>query len=130
LTGNVNGEEIDFTWEQQVREGGNPGAMDPMFDTSAPKRFIAKRVPEGPLDLDQTFARGSGVSLTSLSGVQIANLATLGKVWGFLKYHHPAIADGQHHWDYDLFRELPKIPAAADRDSVSVRAAYMDRVPW
>jgi C-terminal processing protease CtpA/Prc len=53
--------------------------------------------------------------LTELSKTQIDNLATLGKVWGFLKYHHPAIVAGQHHWDYDLFRVLPQVLSATDR---------------
>jgi C-terminal processing protease CtpA/Prc len=39
----------------------------------------------------------------------------LGKVWGFLKYHHPAIAAGQRHWDYDLFRIMPRVLDAPDR---------------
>jgi C-terminal processing protease CtpA/Prc len=67
------------------------------------------------LDLDHEFDRGSGIVLSELSKTQIENLVTLGKVWGFLKYHHPAIAAGQHHWDYDLFRVLPQVLAATDR---------------
>ena len=75
--------------------------------------------PKTPLDLDHEFDRGSGITLTDLSKTQIDNLATLGKVWGFLKYHHPAITSGQRHWDYDLFRILPSILAAADRTTVN-----------
>ena len=45
LTGNVNGDEIEFSWELQVREGADPRAADDMFGASALKRFIAKRVP-------------------------------------------------------------------------------------
>jgi C-terminal processing protease CtpA/Prc len=66
------------------------------------------------INLDHEFDSGSGISATNLTGVQIANLATLGKVWGFLKYHHPAIAGGKRHWDYDLFRVMPAILAAPD----------------
>jgi hypothetical protein len=67
------------------------------------------------LDRDHAFDAGSGITLNHLSPVQIDNLATLGKVWGFLKYHHPAITAGQRHWDYELFRILPKVLAAPDR---------------
>lgn len=77
----------------------------------APNRVVT------PLDTDHQFDSGSGVALTTLTSVQTANLATLAKVWGFLKYHHPAIASGQHHWDYDLFRILPQVLAAADQAS-------------
>jgi C-terminal processing protease CtpA/Prc len=71
--------------------------------------------PKTPLDLDHEFDRGSGITLTDLSKTQIDNLTTLGKVWGFLKYHHPVITSGQRHWDYDLFRILPRILAAPDK---------------
>ncbi|MDL2308014.1 hypothetical protein LJC68_03075 [Bacteroidales bacterium OttesenSCG-928-B11] len=32
----------------------------------------------------------------------------MGKIWGFLKYYHPAIAKGNYNWDYELFRILPE----------------------
>lgn len=38
-------------------------------------------------------------------------------VWGFLKYHHPAVTSGQHHWDYELFRIMPQVLAAPDQAS-------------
>jgi hypothetical protein len=69
--------------------------------------------PKTPLDTDHQFDGGSGIVLNALSPVQAGSLATLGRVWGFLKYHHPLVASGQHHWDYDLFRVLPSIIAAA-----------------
>jgi C-terminal processing protease CtpA/Prc len=72
-------------------------------------------IPLSSFELDHEFDNGSGISLGALSKVQIDNLATLGKVWGFLKYHHPDITSGRRNWDYDLFRLLPKVLAAADR---------------
>ncbi len=51
--------------------------------------------------------------------MQIDNLVTLGKVWGFLKYHHPKVTSGQIHWDYELFRLLPSVLAAKDRTSAN-----------
>jgi C-terminal processing protease CtpA/Prc len=70
---------------------------------------------ETVLDRDHQFDQGSGIVVTQLSTTQIDNLATLGKVWGFLKYHHQKITAGGRHWDYDLFRVLPSILAAVDR---------------
>src|SRR5262249_55225411 len=61
----------------------------------------------------------SGILLTQLSDNQITNLATLAKVWGFLKYHHPTVTSGQHHWDYELFRVLPNVLAASDQPSAN-----------
>lgn len=66
------------------------------------------------LDEDREFDAGSRIALETLTPRQVANLALLGKVWGFLKYHHPAVTAGRHHWDYELFRTLPAVLAAPD----------------
>ena len=70
--------------------------------------------PKTAVDLDKAFDGGSGIAVKELTTIQIANLAMLGKVWGFLKYHHPAVTEGKRHWDYDLFRILPRVLAAPD----------------
>lgn len=77
------------------------------------------KLPETALDRDHQFDSGSGIAFHQLNAVQVENLATLGKVWGFLKYHHPQITSGARHWDYDLFRVLPSILAAPDRASAN-----------
>ena len=61
------------------------------------------------------------MTLTELSQIQIANLVTLGKVWGLLKYHHPAVTAGKLQWDDELLRVLPDV--LAQRDTVSANAA-------
>ncbi len=66
------------------------------------------------LDTDHQFDKGSQVSFASLTLNQIDNLFTLGRVWGFLKYHHPSVTAGKRQWDYDLLRILPTILAAPD----------------
>lgn len=40
---------------------------------------------------------------------RISQLATLGKVWGFLKYYHPAVAKGKPNWDSALLRMIPLV---------------------
>jgi C-terminal processing protease CtpA/Prc len=85
----------------------------PIWD--APKAHRAKTV----LESDHQFDGGSKVVVSELSDTQIENLVTLGKVWGFLKYHHPVVTSGQKHWDYELFRVLPTILAAQDRASAN-----------
>jgi C-terminal processing protease CtpA/Prc len=79
----------------------------------APKRASELTV----LDKDHEFDAGSGITVSSLSQSQIENVAVLGMVWGFLKYHHPRVAGGELHWDYELFRVLPEVLGAADRDA-------------
>lgn len=71
--------------------------------------------PKTVFDTDTAFVAGSRVTLTDPGPAQVENLVLLGKVWGFLKYHHPAIVAGQRHWDFDLFRVLPDVLAARDR---------------
>ena len=76
--------------------------------------------PKTALDLDSQFDAGSGIVLSQLTTPQIENLKTLGKIWGFLKYHHPSVTAGSVHWDYELLRVLPKVLAAVDRDAGNV----------
>ena len=71
--------------------------------------------PKTILDEDNEFDKGSGIAIDRLTPLQIDNLARLGKIWGFLKYHHPAITGGKRHWDYDLFRVMPAVLKAPDR---------------
>jgi hypothetical protein len=71
--------------------------------------------PPTVLSSDHQFDGGSGITPSSLTPIQIENLATLGKVWGFLKYYHPEVTAGKYHWDYGLFRILPAILASPDR---------------
>ncbi len=66
---------------------------------------------------DTAFDKGSGFEIQTLTAQQLKNLDLLGRVWGFLKYHHPAIAKGDYNWDYELFRHIEAI-AFAKADSV------------
>ncbi|MEW6999219.1 S41 family peptidase [Colwelliaceae bacterium BS250] len=59
-------------------------------------------------ELDKEFDNGSTVNFPALNNKHLANLDLLGKIWGFLKYHHPAIAKAKYNWDYELIRILPK----------------------
>jgi hypothetical protein len=70
--------------------------------------------PKTVFELDSEFNAGSRIQLEKLTPVQIENLATLGRVWGFLKYHHPKVLSGALHWDYQLFRILPTVLQAPD----------------
>ena len=68
-----------------------------------------------PAQLDKEFDNGSGIVFDKLDDSLIDDLELLGKVWGFLKYHHPAIAEGELNWDYELFRFLPKFLASKSK---------------
>jgi C-terminal processing protease CtpA/Prc len=47
-------------------------------------------------------------------------LATTCKVWGFLKYYHPKVADGSKNWDEQLFIILPQIEKAQTKEEFSL----------
>jgi hypothetical protein len=87
--------------------------VDDKLITEAPKRVIEPTI----LDSDQEFDTGSGITVSSLTERQIENVSVLGMVWGFLKYHHPRVASGELHWDYELFRVLPEILDAVDHEA-------------
>ena len=46
-------------------------------------------------------------------------LAAICKVWGFLKYYHPNVADGSTNWDEQLFQILPKVEEAQSAEAFS-----------
>ena len=68
---------------------------------------------------DNEFDAGSSIVFPALDNQSIADLGLLCKIWGFLKYHHPAVGKGNYNWDYELFRFLPKylqVKNTAERD--------------
>ena len=70
---------------------------------------------------DREFDDGSEVEFPKLSVRVINDLELLGRLWGFLKYHHPQVGKGNYNWDYELFRVLPvylKAENGAERDKV------------
>lgn len=67
-------------------------------------------------DRDNEFDSCSTITAIPLDSQKIQTLIVLGKVWGFLKYYHPAIAKGNYNWDYELFRILPKMLNSKDEN--------------
>ena len=70
-------------------------------------------------ETDHEFDHGSGIQLKELTPLQVGNLAKLARVWGFLKYHHPAVTAGKRQWDYELFRVMPVILNARSRQDAN-----------
>lgn len=71
---------------------------------------------EGTASLDKEFNSGSKINFPELREKTIEDLELLGKIWGFLKYHHPEIAKGNYNWDYELFRILPVYITNSSKD--------------
>ena len=54
-------------------------------------------------------------------------LASLGKVWGFLKYYHPSVATGKYDWDAQLIRLIPAVQQTRNREQLSaLYLAWLD----
>ncbi len=72
------------------------------------------------VELDKEFDKGSKISNISLNQNNIENLKKLGLIWGYLKYYHPGVAEGNYNWDYELFRIYKKTEnaAAEERDQI------------
>lgn len=51
-------------------------------------------------------------------------LATTAKIWGFLKYYHPEVANGKYNWDEELFKILPKVKTTTNNKQLS--QVYID----
>ena len=80
-----------------------------------------------PLESDTEFDIGSGIADLDLTDRQVENLASLIEVWGFIKYHHPRVAVGEVHIDYELFRVLPRVLAVdGDPERNDVLLAWVD----
>jgi C-terminal processing protease CtpA/Prc len=72
------------------------------------------------VELDKEFDKGSKISNISLDRNNIENLKKLGLIWGYLKYYHPNVAEGNYNWDYELFRIYKKTEnaSAEQRDQI------------
>jgi C-terminal processing protease CtpA/Prc len=93
-----------------------------------PVAQAAERKPDAT-EADKEFDNGSGIELKTLTPLQVENLATLARVWGFLKYHHPAVTAGKYRWDYELLRIMPGVLSAQGREeSDTLLAKWIDRL--
>lgn len=50
---------------------------------------------------------------------EIEKLSATAKVWGFLKYYHPNVADGKYDWDAQLFEILSKVKKSTTKEQLS-----------
>lgn len=67
---------------------------------------------------------GNSREVSSDENQRIENLASLAKIWGFLKYYHPNVAKGNFNWDEQLVTMIPKVESAKNREDLS--KVYLD----
>lgn len=51
---------------------------------------------------------------SGLSKNEEKSLVALAQLWGFLKYHHPAVAEGRYDWDMELIKRIPEMREAKE----------------
>jgi len=57
-------------------------------------------------------------------------LVALGQLWGFLKYHHPVVAEGQFDWDMELIKRIPIIvESKSENEWKSILDNWLDSLP-
>ena len=66
----------------------------------------------------------------SLSKNEEKALVALGQLWGFLKYHHPSVAEGNYDWDMELIKLIPSV-REAENDSIwkKILDDWLDSLP-
>ncbi|MDD4656880.1 MAG: S41 family peptidase [Bacteroidales bacterium] len=67
------------------------------------------------------YSKSSGISSIILNEQVTNDLEVVCKVWGYVKYHHPAFVDNTYNLDYELFdliHSIQRINSKAERDSI------------
>jgi C-terminal processing protease CtpA/Prc len=77
---------------------------------------------------DTAYSKRSRIDTIMLNKQQLTNLTLLGQAWGFLKYHHPAVAQGNYNMDAELFRVMPAVlKAHANIELSKVLESWVDK---
>ncbi|MBC7000812.1 hypothetical protein [Cytophaga sp. FL35] len=61
----------------------------------------------------------ANIAFTQIKLTETEKLATTAKIWGFLKYYHPEVAEGKYDWDDQLFKILPKVFNVTHKEEMS-----------
>lgn len=73
------------------------------------------------------YSTSSGFDRTEINTGVAENLEVLGRVWGYVKYHHPAFSDDKYDLDCELFELLPQVADADPSDRNRILADWIDR---
>lgn len=63
------------------------------------------------------FIMQSAVASTPVT--EIKKLEATARIWGFLKYYHPQVAQGKFNWDQKLIDLLPEVEKATTKEELS-----------
>lgn len=86
------------------------GIVANVFGSSGPRSRLVEAVVGGErVAATEAGAVPTGVATRELSRDETEALALLAEVWGFVKYHHPAVTGGEVEWDAELFSVVPTV---------------------
>ncbi|WP_316735841.1 S41 family peptidase [Pedobacter aquatilis] len=89
-----------------------------------------RRMPPKKAELDTSFRDASWINNIKINANNVANLAIVGQVWGFLKYHHPYAGSGDVNWDGELFKILASALKCKNISELNNSLeAYIDSLP-
>ncbi|MBC7885006.1 MAG: hypothetical protein H7X99_05990, partial [Saprospiraceae bacterium] len=89
-------------------------------NTEKPKRLM-----------DTEFSADSKIRIDNLNSIQEENLYKLAKVWGFVKYRHPSITNGDVNWDMELFRVMPgMLEAKTQEEAQNCMVKWLNQFPF
>ena len=78
---------------------------------------------------DTEFDKGSKITIETYTPQTVNNLELLCRIWGFLKYYHPAVATGDYNWDAELFRIMPSVIDVQNTDERNrIFVEWIDRL--
>ncbi|MDL2322519.1 hypothetical protein LJC52_00860 [Bacteroidales bacterium OttesenSCG-928-A17] len=69
-------------------------------------------------------------SINDLPKEKEKSFVALGQLWGFLKYHHPTVAEGKLDWDAELIKIIPSIMDAQNEEEwKTILDNWVDSLP-
>ena len=78
-----------------------------------------------PADLDTAFMHRTPVPSFALNDTLKQDLLLLSKIWGFVKYYHPAARAGQFNMDNELLRFLPSYVFKTHRQRIDTLEVWL-----
>ena len=81
--------------------------------------FFTSAVAQQNVSVNTAVHDTSSVLTSPLRKEKVEKLYQLGKVWGFLKYHHPAVANGKYNWDTELIDLMPRYLGTTNKRQAS-----------
>ena len=74
----------------------------------------------------QTLQTASDALVRDYTPARLDQLADFARIWGFLKYYHPAITSGLRNWDSALVSLVPRILTATPQTAYRIEEAMID----